>query len=108
MKKKTINFVQDFTDTPGGRYRHEGPFSGEQFRDEILEPAVKNFDEVLLNLNGAIGFPSSFIDEAFGGLIENLGYDTVTAKLKVLLDDDDVTTAAIRKAYAEHRDRVVR
>ena len=107
MKRKTINFVQDFTDTPGGRFRHEGPFSGEQFREEVLKPAVENFDEVELNLNGAIGYPSSFIDEAFGGLVEIVGYDVLASKLKIFLEDDDVTSAAIRRAFEEHKDRAL-
>ena len=33
-----INVVNDFTDTPGARYKKQGPFSGEQFRNEILYP----------------------------------------------------------------------
>jgi hypothetical protein len=105
MKTKNISFVKDFTDAPGGRYRHEGPFSGEQFRNDLLEPALREFDQVILNLNGAIGYPSSFIDEAFGGLIESLGYDIVTKKLEIVLTDDKVALSAIQRAYSEHRDR---
>ena len=28
-----INVVEDFTDTPGARYKTQGSFSGEEFRD---------------------------------------------------------------------------
>ena len=31
-----INICNDFTDTPGARYRSEGDFSGEEFRETIL------------------------------------------------------------------------
>ena len=33
-----INVVEDFTDTPGARYKTQGSFSGEEFRDKILYP----------------------------------------------------------------------
>ena len=33
-----INIAQDFSNTPGGRYKVNGPYSGEEFRDNILIP----------------------------------------------------------------------
>ena len=41
---KMIYFTKDFTDTPGGRYKRHGDYSGEQFREDILEPALKAND----------------------------------------------------------------
>ena len=43
-----INIVKEFTDTPGGRYIKQGPYSGEEFRETILK--VK-YDYCLLNKN---------------------------------------------------------
>ena len=41
-----INVVEDFTDTPGARYKTQGSFSGEEFRDEILYPQfIKSLKE---------------------------------------------------------------
>ena len=71
-----INIANDFSDTPGGRYKSEGKYSGEEFRENILK--VKYFEakdkgEILeINLDGCFGFPSSFIDESFGGLAREL------------------------------------
>ncbi len=74
----TIDIGNDFTKYPGGRYAQKGPFSGEEFRDEILVPALKRAKDAKVNLllDNAIGYSSSFLEESFGGLIR-LGY-TVT------------------------------
>ena len=34
----TINIANEYTKTPGGRFKSEGDFSGEDFRDSILIP----------------------------------------------------------------------
>lgn len=58
---------------PGGRYRADGPYSGEWFREEVLRPALESAaqggDRVTVDLDGAPGYGSSFLDEAFGGLV---------------------------------------
>lgn len=66
-----IKIVEDFSPSPGGRFRKDGPFSGEQFREDILCPALENFEKIQVELDGAFGYPSSFLEEAFGGLIRN-------------------------------------
>ena len=33
-----INICNDFSETPGARYRYEGDFSGEEFRETQLAP----------------------------------------------------------------------
>lgn len=99
---KTIFFTQEFTDTPGGRYKKHGEFSGEQFREEILKPALIKNDFVILDLNGAFGFPPSFIDEAFGILVDELGEDVVKKKLRIELDDDPVAQRKIPETIREH------
>lgn len=67
-----VDVARDFSPTPGARYRTDGPFSGEAFRTEVLTPRVLRAFEsgtvVVVRLDGAIGFPSSFLEEAFGGL----------------------------------------
>lgn len=67
-----IVISKDYSDTPGGRFEKEGPFSGERFRDEILLPkydeALSKNEHLKIDLDGCYGFPSSFLEEAFGGL----------------------------------------
>ena len=67
-----ISISKTFTEIPGGRYRRDGKYSGEQFRDEVLEPAyikAKNTNErIFIDLDGGYGYAISFLEEAFGGL----------------------------------------
>jgi hypothetical protein len=66
---ETIDIAHDFSATPGGRFNRDGPYSGEAFRDRILEPAVKRGATIRVVLDHVAGLPSSFLEEAFGGLI---------------------------------------
>jgi hypothetical protein len=63
--------------TLGGRHISDGPFSGEQFRDRFLVPALtraaKTSDKVVVILDGT-RYLSSFLDEAFGGLVRVCGF----------------------------------
>lgn len=65
--------VRDFAPSPGGRYVSDGEFSGEWFRDEILTPALRKASDeaeaLVVILDGTSGYGSSFLEEAFGGLI---------------------------------------
>lgn len=65
----TILYVKDFSTTPGARYRHLGKASGEEFRDDVLVPALERDKSLIVNLDGVRGYGSSFLDEAFGGLV---------------------------------------
>lgn len=69
-----IRLAQEFSRYPGGRFRAMGPFSGEAFRDDLLVPALSRAiggsgGPVVVLLDGAAGYPASFLEEAFGGLI---------------------------------------
>ncbi|MDR6181616.1 STAS-like domain-containing protein [Asaia bogorensis] len=67
---REIVIAKEFTKTPGGRFRRGGPGSGEAFRD-ILCAALKKDDKVLVVLDGTEGYGSSFLEEAFGGMVRN-------------------------------------
>lgn len=69
MTKSKINIARDFTQYPTGRLRANGRGSGEQFRDEYLLPELQNGNDVSVEFDGARGYPASFLEEAFGGLI---------------------------------------
>lgn len=85
MTTRTIHIASDFSKTPAGRFVTDGPFSGERFRDEVLVPALKNSDEVIVDLNGVFGFGSSFLEEAFGGLVRKCRFtsDELRRKMRV-------------------------
>lgn len=69
----TLNIVEDYTETPGGRYISEGEFSGEDFRERVLIPkyltclALK--EKLIINFDGGYGYPPGFLEESFGGMI---------------------------------------
>lgn len=87
-----IRIATDFSETPGARYRTEGDFSGEEFRESILEPKfkeAKNKGELLtIDLDGGYGYPTSFLEEAFGGLARKYGAASVSATLKFVSRDE--------------------
>jgi hypothetical protein len=64
-----INIVQDFSRAPAGRVISDGPNSGERFREQVLIPALALHDVITVELDGTRGMGSSFLEEAFGGLV---------------------------------------
>jgi len=65
-----IAVAKDFSDSTGGRVPMEGPNSGEEFRDNLLIPALNNHSgKIFIDLDGTDGYGSSFLEESFGGLI---------------------------------------
>lgn len=65
--------IADYAPSPGGRFVSDGDYSGEWFRDDILAPALReaaaNSEMLTIVLDGTSGYGSSFLEEAFGGLI---------------------------------------
>ena len=82
-----IKIRRDFTTAPGPRYRSEGDHSGEQFREDVLQPkvqlAVTNGEELTIDLDGTSGYGTSFLEESFGGLIRECHF--TLAQLKSIL-----------------------
>ena len=79
-----INIAKDFSETPGPRYKKDGEYSGEQFREEVLLPVFRKCEEgdkLVVDLDGGYGYPSSFLEEAFGGLARLYHKDQVLSKL---------------------------
>ncbi|NII75175.1 hypothetical protein FHW84_003773 [Dyella sp. SG562] len=65
----TINIAQDFSDVPSGRFPEDGPFNGQLFRERFLVPVLKRSEVVDVVLDNAEGYGSSFLEEAFAGLV---------------------------------------
>lgn len=83
----------EFTDFPGGRKRDAGDYSGEEFREDILVPLLENVEntEIELLLDHAVGYPVSFLEEAFGGLIRVHGYtkEVLLKRFKFITDKNN-------------------
>jgi hypothetical protein len=75
MTSNAINVGRDFSRYPAGRYKSDGPYNGEKFREEFLLPALRGgAEKVVVEFNDARGYGSSFLEEAFGGLVR-AGFD---------------------------------
>ena len=65
--------VSSWTKFPGPRYIIQGDWSGEAYRKEVLlsavRKAIENNEKLEIDLEGTLGYGSSFLDEAFAGLI---------------------------------------
>lgn len=68
-----IDVARDFSPYCGGRNIVDGPFSAEALRVEHLAPALADGGSIVVDLDGGIGFASSFLEEAFGGLVRSHG-----------------------------------
>lgn len=84
-----IRVASDFTNAPAGRYAADGPFSGERFRENLLAPAIRRGGPVTVHLDDVEGYGSSFLEEAFGGLVRVAGFSPDELRIKLRLNSDD-------------------
>lgn len=81
MEEYKINIAEDFSPNLGVRYKRLGPFSGEEFYEEILEnkfkKAITEGEKLHIYLDGASPYGSSFLDESFGKLARNYSIEEV-------------------------------
>jgi hypothetical protein len=85
METMNISIAKDFCETPAGRYVDDGPFSGQRFRNEVLVPALQAGKAIQINFDGTLGYGSSFLEEAFGGLIRaGFKVEDLKARLQIV------------------------
>lgn len=85
-----IVIARDFSKTPFGRFTEDSPNSAERFRKEFLVPALESDDqEVVVDFRGvALGIGSSFLEEAFGGLVRREGLPKSQIKARLVIKSD--------------------
>lgn len=86
----TINIAADFSRFPAGRYLSDGPYSGEGFLKEKLIPALKQNGPVKIVLDGTMGYGSSFLEEAFGGLVrlKTWSLNELLNRIEIISEDE--------------------
>lgn len=99
VRTEVIHIAKDFSRYPGGRWRTDGEFSGQRFREELLAPALNAHDRVILELDGTLGYGSSFLEEAFGGLIREDGFTPRGLRGKLVLQATDFAVIGTITAY---------
>jgi hypothetical protein len=87
-----LSIAKDFSETPGPRKREEGDYSGEQFLEEQLKPAfIKARDShqsLVVDFDGAVGYATSFLEAAFGGLARIYDPKDVLETLELICKDE--------------------
>ncbi len=85
-----INIARDFSRLPAGRFRADGPYSGERFREELLRKPLDSGADLVIVFDGARGYGSSFLEEAFGGLVRErvLTSPSDIKRLNLVSDED--------------------
>lgn len=87
-----INIGKDFSRYPVGRYLRDGDSNGEKFREDLLRPALVRGDVEVL-LDDAFGYGSSFLEEAFGGLVRSgMTLSELKQRLRIVTVDHSLET----------------
>lgn len=104
MSEHLISLARNFSRNPGPRLKDQGPDSGETFR-KLLIRALAQYDKIVVDLDGTSGIGSSFLDEAFGGLVrsEGMSKKEVLRRVRVIskLDSSYLSTVSEAIACAE-------
>lgn len=87
----------DFSKFPAGATKSDGPYSGEDLCDRLTEeltgvglPPTQPLLPLLVFLDGTMGYGSSFLKSAFGGLVSREGFTPkyLRAHMKVMSSKD--------------------
>jgi uncharacterized protein DUF4325 len=101
MENITINIANDFSDSPGARYKTDGDFSGQQFYEDKLKPKLEEvWDDqnkaITLNFDGTYGYASSFISEVFLSVVRDFhDKNKIKEKLNFVSNDEPLLIPAI-------------
>jgi hypothetical protein len=92
MNDIVINIAKEFTESPGGRYKKDGLHSGEEFLETILIPkvkqAIKDNQNITINLDGGYGYPTSFLEEVFTNLVKDFKTQKILKMINIISEDE--------------------
>lgn len=85
-----INIGVDYSRYPAGRFPKDGKYNGETFRKKFLLSLLNRNDEkISIFFDDAVDYGSSFLEEAFGGLVRVEGMDREYIKRRISLHSED-------------------
>lgn len=97
-----VSIAAEFSRYPAGRTRQDGPLSGEVFREDKLEPLLRQGKVITINLDDVLGYGSSFLEETFGGLVRN-GFTAEQLRRQLLfISNDDPSLVTEIWLYIDH------
>lgn len=94
--------IAGWSTTPGSRYKSEGQFSGEEYREvmkNFFDRHDRPWDNLFVDLDGTCGYSTGFLEEVFGGLIRE-GYGPKVDKLSYISTEEPYLVDEI-KEYIE-------
>jgi len=103
-----INLGKQFGRYPAGRYLDDGPYSGQKFREDFLVPALTGGGgDIEVDLSEARGLKSSFLEEAFGGLVR-AGFDPedIIRRFKFVSRDPSLEMEIHEYIRAQSKDKI--
>lgn len=83
-----INMARDFSALPTGRTSAQGAHNAEAFRRNFLVPKLRKNQAVIVDLTGIAGMSASYVQEAFGKLIEEFDLKDLEQRLQIVARDD--------------------
>lgn len=91
MKDDTVHvdIGQQFSRLPAGRKPDDGKFCGETFRERFLSAPIAAGKAVVIKLDNVLSYGSSFLEEAFGGLVRQYSYSPKALRSQITLDSTD-------------------
>lgn len=107
---REFKISEKFSPTPGPRFIDEGEFSGELLRKNHLLPliqgAIKDGVKLNVDLDGTHGYLTSFLEEAFGGLIreDHLSFNDLKRCLEIISTEEPYLKEDIDEYLQEAHD----
>ena len=100
MPNIVLSIADDFSRYPAGRTRRDGENSAERFRQDFLIPklrnAVQSGTRLAVKLDGVYGYSSSFLEEAFGGLVRSREFEPAVIERSLLIEADSSIYASAK------------
>lgn len=99
-----INIAKEFSETPGARFIEEGPDSGQIFRRNYLEQHFADPEasyKITIILDGAAGYATSFLEEAFGGVARRHGVQRALDRFDFVSQEDTLLIEEITEYIKE-------
>ena len=103
MTIQEFSIARDFTRFPGPRFKHQGAFSGEALSKKLAKLLRNDPSSYRINLDGTTGIGSSFLDQAFGGLVSDHGFSPseLERRLSFVSEIDPSYEITIRNAISK-------
>ena len=109
MSQVRIFVAREFSRTPGPRSSDEGEFSGEEFLEKLLLPrfddASSRGARLFIDLDGAEGYATSFLEAAFGGLARKRDPEAILRTLDFKSEEEPYLIDEIKQYILEARER---